>query len=302
LFQRHCALICLFLVAVTFMASCGDGASAGGPGRTLSIVAGENFWGSIASQLVGDHGRVQSVVSNPNTDPHQYESSNNDARAFARADLVVLNGAGYDDWGRKLLDANPSPSRRVLTVADLLGKKSGDNPHFWYDPQIIGQVADAITNAYKNQDPASAGYFSQRRSAFDDALKPYRARIAAIRQKFPRAPIGSTESIFVYMAHALGLNLVSPEEFMQAVSEGNDPPAASVATFQDQVTQRRIRALVYNVQTSTLITTNMKNLATKSGIPVVGVSETMQPDNTTFQDWQLAQLGRLESALASAGQ
>ena len=301
MFQRHCAAICLFLVAVILMAACGDGAGAGGPGRTLNTVAGENFWGSIASQLAGDHGRVQSVVSDPNTDPHQYESSNNDARAFARADLVVLNGAGYDDWGRKLLDANPSPGRRVLTVADLLGKKSGDNPHFWYDPQIIGQVADAITNAYKNQDPASAGYLSQRRSAFDDALKPYRARIAAIRQKFPRAPIGSTESIFVYMAHALGLNLASPAEFMQAVSEGNDPPAASVATFQDQVTQRRIRALVYNVQTSTLITTNMKNLATKSGIPVVGVSETMQPDNTTFQDWQLAQLGRLESALASPG-
>jgi zinc/manganese transport system substrate-binding protein len=300
-FQRHRAAVCLFLVAVILMAACGDGAGAGGPGRTLNIVAGENFWGSIASQLAGDHGRVQSVVSDPNTDPHQYESSNNDARAFAKADLVVLNGAGYDDWGRKLLDANPSPGRRVLTVADRLGKKSGDNPHFWYDPQIIGQVADAITNAYKNQDPASASYFSQRRSAFDDALKPYRAKIAAIRQMLPGVPIGSSESIFVYMAHALGLNLVSPPEFMQAVSEGNDPPAASVATFQDQVTQRRTRALVYNVQTSTLITTNMKNLATKSGIPVVGVSETMQPDNTTFQDWQLAQLGRLESALATPG-
>jgi zinc/manganese transport system substrate-binding protein len=301
LFPRHRAAVCLVLVAVILMAACGGGASAGGPGRTLSVVAGENFWGSIANQLAGDHGRVQSVVSDPNTDPHQYESSNNDARAFATADLVVLNGAGYDDWGKKLLDANPSQRRRVLTVADLLGKRSGDNPHFWYDPEIIGKVADAITNAYKNQDPASTGYFLGRRSAFDEALKPYRAKIAAIRQKFPGAPIGSTESIFVYMAHALGLNLVSPAEFMQAVSEGNDPPAATVAIFQDQVTQRRIKALVYNVQTSTLITTNMKNLATKGGIPVVGVSETMQPDNTTLQDWQLAQLVRLESALASPG-
>ena len=157
MFQRHRAAVCLFLVVVILVAACGNGASAGGPGRTLNIVAGENFWGSIASQLAGDHGRVQSVVSDPSTDPHQYESSNNDARAFAKADLVILNGAGYDDWGKKLLDANPSQGRRVLTVADLLGKKSGDNPHFWYDPQIIGKVADAITDAYKKQDPIGAG-------------------------------------------------------------------------------------------------------------------------------------------------
>jgi zinc/manganese transport system substrate-binding protein len=301
MFRRHHAAECLLLVAVILIAACGGRASAGGPGRTLSIVAGENFWGSIAHQLAGDHGRVQSVVTDPNADPHQYESSSNDARAFAEADLVVLNGAGYDDWGKKLLDANPSTSRKVLIVADILGKKRGDNPHFWYDPQNIGKVADAITDVYKNQDPTSAGYFSSRRSAFDDALKPYRARIAAISQKFAGVPVGSTESIFVYMARVLGLDLVSPPEFMQAVSEGNDPPAATVAAFQDQVVQRKIKVLVYNVQTSTLVTTNMKNLAMGSGVPLVGVSETMQRDNTTFQDWQVAQLVQLERALATPG-
>ena len=301
MFRRRHASACLFLVALILIAACGGGASAGSPGRALKVVAGENFWGSIARQLVGEHGTVQSVVTDPNADPHQYESSPNDARAFADADIVILNGAGYDDWGKKLLEANPSSSRRVLTVAGLLGKKSGDNPHFWYDPQVVGKVADALTDAYKSKDPNSADYFSGRRSAFDDALQPYRAKIAAIKQKFSGVPVGSTESIFVYTAHALGLELVSPPEFMQAVSEGNDPPAATVATFHDQVTQKRVKALVYNIQTSTLITTNIKNLATASGVPVVGVSETMQPDNTTFQDWQLAQLVQLEQKLAGAG-
>jgi zinc/manganese transport system substrate-binding protein len=301
MFRRHQAAVRLCLVATMLITACGGGASAGNPVRTSRIVAGENFWGSIAQQLAGDHGRVQSVVTDPNTDPHQYESSPNDARAFADADLVILNGAGYDDWGRKLLDANPSPTRRVLTLAGLLGKQSGDNPHFWYDPQVIGKVADAITEACKNQDPSSAGYFAGRRAAFDEALKPYRAKIAGIRQKYSGVPVGSTESIFVYTAHALGLDLVSPPAFMQAVSEGNDPPAATVASFQDQVTQRKIKALVYNVQTSTLVTTNIKTLATASGVPVVGVSETMPPGSGTFQDWQLAQLIQLERALASAG-
>jgi zinc/manganese transport system substrate-binding protein len=239
------------------------------------------------------------VVTDPNADPHSYESSTNDARAFANADVVVLNGAGYDDWGKRLLDANPSQNRQVLNVADLLGKKSGDNPHFWYDPGSIGKVADKFAAMYSAQDPGDSGYFSQRRSAFEAALTPYRTRIAEIKQKYAGVPIGSTESIFVYTAQALGLDLVSPPEFMQAVSEGNDPAAASFSVFQDQVTHKKIKLLVYNVQTSTLVTTDVKTLAGQSGIKVVGVSETMQPLNTTFQDWHLAQLTQLESALSS---
>ncbi|MDQ1419066.1 MAG: hypothetical protein QOJ52_1028, partial [Acidimicrobiaceae bacterium] len=71
-------------------------------------MAGENFWGSIVSQLAGRTGTVTSVMSNPGADPHNYESSSSNARAFADADYVVLNGAGYDAWGDKLLNANPS--------------------------------------------------------------------------------------------------------------------------------------------------------------------------------------------------
>ena len=110
-------------------------------------------------------------------------------------------------------------------------------------------------------------------------------------------PVGATESIFVYLATYLGLNLISPPEFMQAVAEGNDPPANTVATFQNQITQKSIKVLVYNVQTSTAVTNNLKVLATQSAIPVVGVSETLQPETATFQEWQDSQLIALENAL-----
>jgi zinc/manganese transport system substrate-binding protein len=276
-------------------AACGGGptASAG----SLNVVAGENFWGSIAAQLGGSKVNVQSVVTDPNADPHEYESNTNDARAFAQADLVILNGAGYDDWGKKLLDANSSSHRQVLNVADLLGKKAGDNPHFWYDPGYVVKVADAITAKYKAIDTADASFFDQQRTAFTTALGPYNARIAEIKQKFNGVKVGSTESIFVYMAAALGLNLISPPEFMQAVSEGNDPPASAVVEFQNQVSGKEIKVLVYNVQTATAVTTNVKHLAQAGDIPVVGVSETLQPETVTFQDWQLAQLISLENAL-----
>ena len=280
------------------LAACGAPAAGGSGNGTLQVIAGENFWGSIAAQLGGSHVSMTSIVTNPNTDPHEYESSATDARAFATADYVILNGAGYDDWGRKLLSANPSPSRKVFTVADLLNKKAGDNPHFWYNPDWVDQVADKITADYRALDPANAGYFTQQREAFATALQPYHDAVAQIRATASGIPVGSTESIFVYMAHALGVNLISPPEFMQAISEATDPPAQTVAQFQDQISHHQIKLLVYNTQTSTPITDNLRQLATRNGIPVVGISETIQPGTATFQEWQTRQLISLQAALS----
>ncbi|HEY8802616.1 MAG TPA: zinc ABC transporter substrate-binding protein, partial [Candidatus Dormibacteraeota bacterium] len=128
------------LILLSLAGACGS-SSVGSPSGAINVVAGENFWGSIAAQLGGSKAKVQSVVTDPNTDPHEYESSTNDARAFADANLVILNGAGYDAWGQKLLDANPSAHRTVLDVAQTLGLKVGDNPHFWYNPAYVGRVA-----------------------------------------------------------------------------------------------------------------------------------------------------------------
>jgi zinc/manganese transport system substrate-binding protein len=281
----------------TALAACGAPPSGAGSGR-LQVIAGENFWGSIAAQLGGTHVSVTSIVTNPNTDPHEYESSAVDARAFATADYVILNGAGYDDWGQKLVAANPNTSRRVFSVADLLNKKPGDNPHFWYNPDWVDMVADKITSDYRALDPADAGYFTQQREVFATALKPYHDAIGHVRASYSGVPVGSTESIFVYLAQALGLNLISPPEFMQAISEGTDPPAQTVAQFQDQISKHQIRVLVYNTQTSTPITDNLRQLATRNAIPVVGISETVQPASATFQDWQVNQLASLQAALS----
>jgi zinc/manganese transport system substrate-binding protein len=101
------------------------------------------------------------------------------------------------------------------------------------------------------------------------------------------------------MADALGLDLISPPDFMNAVSEGNDPPTQSVAMFEQQINQKQISALIYNNQTATAVTTNLKQLAIAQSIPVVGISETMEPPDTTFQNWQFAQLTALRNALSS---
>jgi zinc/manganese transport system substrate-binding protein len=267
---------------------------------TISVVAGENFWGSIASQIGGSHVSVTSIVTDPNADPHEYQASVATARLFATAQYVILNGAGYDTWAQQLLQANPVSGRKVMTVASLLGRHEGDNPHFWYNPQYVREVVAEIAKDYQGLDPADAAYFSQQENQFlNVSLKPYFDRIASIKAHFAGQKVGTTESIFVYMAGALGLNLITPPAFMDAVAEGNDPPAASVAQFSEQVQQKQITVLVYNVQTSTDVTNSIKLQATQAGIPVVGVSETLQPTDATFQDWQYAQLLTLENALNS---
>ena len=291
-------LVSALVVLAIAGSACTTGTAGATPGL-ISVVAGENFWGSIAAQLGGARVSVHSIVTDPNADPHEYESSTEDARAFAEADLVILNGAGYDDWGLRLLDANSSSHRAVLNIAQLLGRKPGDNPHFWYNPAYVLSVADKITAEYKAIDPGGSSFFDQQRSAFTLALKPYTDRVAEIKSKYAGSPIGSTESIFVYMAGALGLNLISPPDFMNAVAEGTDPPASALATFHDQVAGKRIKVLVYNLQASSALTASLKQLAQQQNIPLVGVSETLQPVGVTFQDWQTAQLTSLEAALAA---
>ncbi|HEU0000594.1 MAG TPA: zinc ABC transporter substrate-binding protein [Ktedonobacteraceae bacterium] len=295
-FLLSCGLLLVFVLNACTTSPTGSSTPTSSS-TVLNVVAGENFWGSIATQLGGSHVNVTSVVSDPNADPHQYQSNTDIARAFAQANYVILNGAGYDSWGQKLLDANPVDGRKVFTVANLLGKHEGDNPHFWYNPTYVEQVSDQITRDYQALDPAASAYFTHQRAAFETALSAYHNRIAEIKAKFTGKKVGATESIFVYMANALGLNLISPPEFMNAVAEGNDPPASSVVTFQQQLRQKQISVLVYNVQTVTNINTMMKQLASQQNIPIVGISETIQPATASFQDWQTAQLQTLQNAL-----
>jgi zinc/manganese transport system substrate-binding protein len=275
-------------------------AASSGPRHVLSVVAAENFWGSLAGQLGGRQVRVTSIVSDPNADPHEYETNPADARVFASADYVIENGAGYDSWADRLLGSQSRSGRRVLTVSSFLGQGSGVNPHFWYDPAYVFRVIDRITADYESLEPGQRSYFASRHSAVEARLAAYRARLASITQRFSGTTVAATESIFVYLAGYLHLRLVTPAAFMDAVAEGVDPPASSLATFDRQIGARAFHVLVYNTQTVTPLTTNIRRGAQGRHIPVVGISETMQPPGTTFERWMGDELGRLSAALGRA--
>lgn len=264
----------------------------------IQVVAAENFWGSIAAQLGGDRVKVTSIITNPDTDPHDYEPKPSDARTVATARYVIFNGAGYDAWGQKLVEANPVDGRKVLTVSELVGKKAGDNPHFWYHPDYVLKVVDQVTADLKSLSPSDAAYFDQARSQFLAVkMKDYKNTIDTIKQKYANTPIGATESVFAYMVEPLGLKLLTQPTFMNAISEGEGPTAADKAAFDQQIQQKQIKVLVLNSQNSTPDTQAVQKKAQDAGIAIVPVTETLIPATANFQDWQTSQLKALEQAL-----
>jgi zinc/manganese transport system substrate-binding protein len=264
----------------------------------LNIVAAENFYGDVATQLAGPGAKVSSVLSNPDEDPHLFEASPSVARSLSEARIVVYNGADYDPWMAKLLKAAKSSNRRVIVVADLVHKKAGDNPHLWYDPTNMTAAARALSAAYVAADPAGKPGYEQRLQAFTDSLKPLEAKVAAMRMKYAGLQVTATEPVFGYMATALGLKMRN-ERFQLAVMNSTEPRASDVAAFEGDLRKHLVRVFIYNSQASDPAAKRLLDIATKAGVPVIGVTET-EPAGQTYQTWMTAQLEALDAALAKS--
>jgi zinc/manganese transport system substrate-binding protein len=270
-------------------------------GSTITVVAAENFWGSIVKQLAGTKANVTSIITNPSTDPHSYEAKPSDGRSIAGARYVIVNGIGYDPWAQQALDANPSSGRKVLVVGQLLGLRDGDNPHQWYSPDSVQRFIDRVTADLQSLDARDATYFAARRSTFDAVgLGQYHALINQIRTTYAGTRVGASESIFAPLADGLGLHLITPPSFLKAIAEGTDPTAADKETVDRQVKARQIRVFVFNSQNSTTDVQAIVKEARGEHLPVTTVTETLTPAGATFQAWQVKELTALQAALARA--
>ena len=278
-------------------------AGATGPSSAkLTVVTAENFWGSIALQLGGTHVAETSIIANPDTDPHSYEATPNDAKLIARAQLFIQNGIGYDtSWAPKLVSANPASGRDVLTVGDVVGLKDGDNPHQWYSHDSVYKVIEAITAEYKKLDPADAAYFDAQKQAFETTtLATYNQLESDIKTTYAGTPVGASESIVSPLADTLGLHMLTPYSFLKDVSEGNDPSVADKTAIDGQIKGKQIKVYVYNSQNSTPDIAAQVSEAKAAGIPVTAVTETLAPASASFQDWMAGELQGLKAALAQA--
>src|ERR1700694_4404626 len=264
----------------------------------INVVASTNVWGDITKQIGGDHVNVTPLPSAPSADPHQYESDAKTAAAVSKAQFVVENGLGYDDFMDKLLAASPNPNRTVLNAADVMKISGPDaNPHIWYDITAVPDVASAIADQLGKLDPADAATFTANAKTFTDSLAPVTAATDNIKTKYPGAPVGYTERVPGYLVEAAGLKLVTPESFARSIENGNDPSVADNAAMDATVTSKAIKVLLYNGQVTSPATQAVRQLAQSSGVPVVGVTETLPPTDKNFQAWQLRQINDITTAL-----
>jgi zinc/manganese transport system substrate-binding protein len=262
----------------------------------IRVVAAENFYGEIALVVGRAQVTVRSILTDPSADPHEYESSAKDSAAVADAQLLIKNGAGYDAFIDKLIGASPRPQRIVVNGSELARIGKGDNPHVWYRPDVPPLVASAIADALSRIDPAHADAFQANAKEFTATLEPLRKKADSIRAKYPGAPVLPTEQVANYLLIASGLQ-PAHGAFQRAIEDGNDPPAKSVQEFRQTLTERRTRLLVYNTQTTSKITDQMRKLAEDQRIPVVGVTETL-PKGKSFAEWMIVTLEAVEAGLA----
>ena len=309
---RALAALALATVTAAAMTGCGSQSTTSSSGSSsaasssaapqsanpIAVVAAENFWGDITKQIGGEHVNVTSIISDPSADPHQYETDASTAAAVSKAQLVVDNGLGYDDFMDKLFSASPNPDRKVLTAADVMGISGADaNPHIWYDTAKVPDVANAIAQQLGAIDSADAATFTANAKTFNDSLTPINAAIDNIKTKFPGAPIGYTERVPGYLVDAAGLKLATPATFAQSIEDGNDPSPADNAAMDDDMKTKAIKVLLYNGQVTSPATDTVKTLAQQNGIPIVGVTETLPPTDKDFQAWQLRQVNEITAAL-----
>src|SRR6266487_2370233 len=271
--SRWSACAVLLAAGATLLAACStaDGAlSQSGGQRVVQVVAAENFWGSIASQIGGPHVHVTSIITNPNADPHSYEPTADDARTLAEAGLVIENGIGYDPWVSRLLAASGGQPA-VLDVGTLLGIAPGGNPHRWYNPADVQAVITAMAADFSRADPADRAYFHRQRDRFNAvALERYHQLIAAIKARYSGTPVGASESIFAML------------------------------TIDHQIRSHLIGIYVYNSQNVTPDVQAQLTEARAERIPTATITETLVPATSTYQAWQVMELRGIEAALTLA--
>ncbi len=291
------------------------------PGAVVDVVVSVGQWGDVVEALGGECASVTTVIDSVAVDPHDFEPTTGDIAAFEEADLVVLNGADYDHWAADAA-GNVDPAPVVLDLAEVVGVEGeehaeeegeehaedeeehghgGVNPHIWYSPDSVQQAAEALTAELAELSPDAADHFAERADAWQQQLEPYLAEVDALRAAAAGRTYAATESVFEYMAEAIGLTDVTPEGYRESASNETDPAPGDVAEFSDALGAGGVDVLLYNTQTEGGVPEQLRGAAEDAGVPVVEVTESVPEEGLSFVDWQLAQLRELSAALQRQG-
>jgi zinc/manganese transport system substrate-binding protein len=277
----------------------GPGAqSLGARYRTITAVGAENEYADVIGQVGGRYVKVSSVLDNPNTDPHTFESSPRVAEMVSAAQLIVQNGVGYDTFMDKIESASPYARRKVITVQSLLRlPNSTPNPHLWYSPETMPAVATAVAADLSQLDPAQTAYFKANERTFDRSLAPWRDAIADFKKRYSGVPVATTEPVADYLLQAMGADNLTPFSLQADLMNGVDLSPQDISFQDNLITRHKVKVFVYNQQVVDSVTYSFRTAALKARIPVVGVYETMPVPGYDYQTWMLAEVDAIENAV-----
>jgi len=264
---------------------------------TIAAVGAENQYADVISQVGGKYTHVSAIESNPDTDPHTCEASASVAQQISSASLVVQNVLGYDTHMNKIEAAAPNGSRRVIDVQHLLGlPDSTPNPHLWDKPSTMPAVARAVAAALSAIQPAHRAYFAARAAAIERSPQPWYHLIAKLRARYPGTPVATTEPVGDYLLQAAGTRNLTPFACQAGVMNGVDPAPQYVSLQDGLFSGPTVKVFLYNQQVTDSLTASFAT-AQRSGIPVVGVYETMPEPGYDYQCWMMAETAALERAI-----
>jgi zinc/manganese transport system substrate-binding protein len=300
--RRPAAILLLAVLAAvtaTVVAACSGGATAASDSGKIVAVGAENEYADVISQVGGKYVQASAIMSNPNTDPHTFEASIAVAREVGNAQLVVQNGVGYDSFMDTIESAAPNSGRTVINVQNLLKlPDSTPNPHLWYDPTTMPQVASAVAADLSAIQPAHKAYFTANAAAFTASLKPLDTAIASFKAAYAGVPVATTEPVADYLLTALGADNLTPWTLQADIMNGVDPSPQNVAVQRSLFTEHKVKVFLYNQQVTDTLTQSFITLADQNHIPVVGVYETMPTPGYDYQTWMQAEVQDLRQAVA----
>ena len=267
-------------------------------GGRIAVVASTSVYGDIARVIGGDAITVTSLITDAAQDPHSFEASAQDQLAVAKADVVIENGGGYDDFVDSLLSGSGAQPELInaVTISGLDHDGEAFNEHVWYDFTAMRAVGDRLATVFTSLDAAHRKDFAAGAAAFAASLAELERDAAAVKQSHAGVGVVVSEPVPLYLLAACGLEDETPAAFSRAVEEGSGvAPALMHATLR-LFTEKRVQLFVYNAQTSGPETEQLLDAAKASGIPTVAVTETLPP-NTTYLAWMADNLAKVKAAL-----
>jgi zinc/manganese transport system substrate-binding protein len=297
-----CPVATLLVVLSSALAGCTATASgtqgSSTSGKVLAVGA-ENEYANVMAQIGGRYVSVAAIMSDPNTDPHEFEASARVAVQVSRAELVVQNGVGYDSFMNKIEAASHVTGREVIVAQALLGvPASAFNPHLWYDPLTMPAVAKAVAEDLSRLEPAHAGYFAANLKRFEGSLMSWLQALARFKSAHRGTPVAVTEPVADYMLQAAGARILTSQSLQSAIMNGTDPSPQDISLETNLLSSHRVKVFLYNRQVTDSLTATFLADAQKAKIPVVGVYETMPTPGFDYQTWMMAELTALEHAVA----